>query len=318
MEYHIPVLLKEVIDGLDISGREIIVDATAGGGGHSKEIAKRFGEKGILVCIDRDQDAVRQLAASNEQLSDNDKCKVNIVHGNFGNIKGILNQLNIDKIDAILADLGVSSYQIDTAERGFSYMKDAPLDMRMDQSEKRDAYHVVNNYRPERLRQIIEEYGEERYAKSIANAIVAARPIATTIALAKVIQGAVPSTYYRTGGHPAKRTFQAIRIEVNRELEVLERFIRDAVGLLRCPRNDEKGGRIAIITFHSLEDRIVKQTFKHLATDCICPPKTPQCICNNKATLRIITKKPIEPSQEEIQANPRAASAKLRIAEKTG
>ena len=304
--FHIPVLLKEVIDGLDISRRKVIVDATAGGGGHSKEIKKRIGEIGRLLCIDQDKDAIIQLSRIEELKAKN----VDIVHSNFTDILRILRELNIDKTDAILADLGVSSYQIDIAERGFSYMKDAPLDMRMNQDGRRDAYHVVNNYRPERLRQIIEEYGEERYAKLITTAIIKARPIKTTLELAKVISTCVPGNYYKTGGHPAKRTFQAIRIEVNRELEILEQFIKDAAGCLNV------GGRLAIITFHSLEDRIVKQTFAHLATQCICPPKIPQCICNNKAALKIITKKPIKPTEKEINVNPRAASAKLRLAEK--
>jgi len=307
-DFHTPVLLKEVIDGLALEQGKIAVDATAGGFGHSAAIAEAIHEGGILVCID--QDAAALALMKNEKLRINNKCEIKIVQSNFEKISQILCDLHIDKTDAILADLGVSSHQIDNPERGFSYTQDGPLDMRMDSSQKRDAYHVVNNYSVERLREIIENYGEERYAKQIANAIVLARPVKTTLQLAKVIQWAVPGNYYKTGGHPAKRTFQAIRIEVNRELEVLERFIVEAVGLLRM------GGRIAIITFHSLEDRIVKQTFKTLATDCTCPPKTPKCICNHKATLKIITKKPIEPSEQEIQDNPRASSAKLRIAQK--
>jgi 16S rRNA (cytosine1402-N4)-methyltransferase len=311
--YHKPVLLKEVINGLDKCCRgqngkgKVVVDATAGGMGHSSALAQKLCDSGILVCIDQDKEA---LEANKEDLAANSGCKIEFVHDNFMNITKILEGLNIDKTDAVLADLGVSSRQIDNADRGFSYTKDAPLDMRMDTGQKRDAYHVVNNYRPERLKEIIENYGEERYAERIAGAILAARPIKTTLELVKVITGAVPNSYYKTGGHPAKRTFQALRIEVNRELEVLEKFITDAVKSLSI------GGRIAIITFHSLEDRIVKKLFKFLSTDCICPPKTPKCICNHKATLKIVTKKPIIPQEAEMNENPRSKSAKLRIAEK--
>jgi len=304
---HIPVLTKEVIDGLDLErGRKTVIDATAGGMGHAAQIAQRLGADGRLVCIDTDSDALE----NNKNLITKYKCRTELVHDNFENILGILNRLNIDKCDAILADLGVSSYQIDTAERGFSYTKDAPLDMRMNQQQQRDAYHVVNNYGHTRLEYIIREFGEERYAKAIATALIKSRPLNTTGELCKVIQNAVPGNYYKTGGHPAKRTFQAIRIEVNRELEVLEKFVYDAVTALA------PGGRLAIITFHSLEDRIVKQAFKTMATDCICPPKTPTCICGHTATLKLVTKKPLEASKEEIEANPRAASAKLRLGEK--
>jgi 16S rRNA (cytosine1402-N4)-methyltransferase len=308
--YHVPVLIKEVLNGLDecirVGGKhnkenKIVVDTTAGGMGHSSQIASRLAKGSKLICIDKDADAIKL---------NKDKVKfdnVVFVNDGFENIKSILKG---EKTDAILCDLGVSSYQIDTPERGFSYMKDGVLDMRMNQSAKRDAAHVVNNYSFDRLYEIIKEYGEEKFAKSIASAIVAKRPIKTTGELSKIIVDAVPGSYFKTGGHPAKRTFQAIRIEVNRELEILEGFIRDAVDCLN------PNGRIAIITFHSLEDRIVKQTLKELATDCICPPKTPKCICNHHATVNILTKKPIEPTAEEIKFNPRAASAKLRIAEK--
>ena len=305
--YHIPVLLKEVLNGLDSTGkRKVIVDATAGGMGHSSQLAKTLPSDGTLICIDQDAEALTK----NEKFIKENKCRIEFIHDNFANIKGILHRLNIDKTDAVLADLGVSSYQIDSPQRGFSYTKDAPLDMRMNQSQKRDAYHVVNNYTPARLQEIIQEFGEERYAKAITAAIVKNRPLKTTGELAKVITDAVLASYYKTGGHPAKRTFQAIRIEVNRELEMLERFLTDAAEMLSL------GGRIAVITFHSLEDRIVKRTFKHLSTECICPPKTPKCICNHKATLKILTKKPIEPTSDEVTKNPRATSAKLRIAER--
>jgi len=310
-DFHTPVLVKEVIDGLVKSnlrgGRpNVIVDATAGGLGHSAAFAQELAKNGVLVCIDQDAEAL----TNDEKLITNDGCKIEFVHDNFVNLKRILRELDIDNIDAILADLGVSSHQIDTAERGFSYTKDGPLDMRMNKSDKRDADHVVNKYSPARLEEIIREYGEEKFAKRITQAIVLSRPIKTTGELAKIIVDAVPGDYWRTGGHPAKRTFQAIRIEVNRELEVLEKFIVDAAAALR------PGGRIGIITFHSLEDRIVKQTFKRLSTECLCPPKTPKCICGHKATLDLVTKKPIEPTDDEVRNNPRAASAKLRIAER--
>jgi len=298
-EYHTPVLLKEVLNGLDTCfGGKTVVDATSGGMGHSAAIATRLSAQGKLVCIDKDSDAF-----ANKDLVKS-PCQKVFVHDSFENIKAILNG---ERVDAILADLGVSSHQIDTPERGFSYMKDGPLDMRMDRGQKRDAYHVVNNYTPTRLQEIIKEYGEERYAKSIAAAIVKARPIKSTGQLSKIIVDAVPGNYFRTGGHPAKRTFQAIRIEVNRELEVLEKFVRDSVECLNT------NGRIAIITFHSLEDRIVKQTLKHLATECICPPKSPKCICGHRATVEILTKKPIVANTQEQNENTRSQSAKLRM-----
>ena len=311
MKYHTPVLLKEVINGLDecIGGKsaeeKIVVDATAGGMGHSSAIAETLAEGSVLVCIDKDADAL----TINKDLVGG-ACKKIFIHDNFINIKKILKSEGFDKVDAVLADLGISSHQIDDPSRGFSYTKDGPLDMRMDKDQKRDANHVVNNYSLERLAEIIRDYGEERYSRQIAAAIVAARPIKTTGELSNVITGAVPGNYYKTGGHPAKRTFQAIRIEVNEELASLEKFIKDAVSCLK-PK-----GRIAVITFHSLEDRIVKQTFKELAAGCICPPKTPKCICGHVQTLRILTKKPILPTDSEVENNARAASAKLRMGEK--
>ena len=307
-EYHKPILTKEVLDGLAECIQRIVVDATAGGLGHSTEIAKRLPAGGVLVCIDKDAESLGSgLAVGGERFAE---CDTIFVQDDFANIKRILAEHGIGEVDAVVADLGVSSHQIDTAERGFSYTKDGPLDMRMDRGQKRDAAHVVNNYSEERLVEIIKTYGEERFAKRIAAAIVRGRPVGSTMQLAKIITEAVPGNYYKTGGHPAKRTFQAIRIEVNRELESLEIFIRDAVGALR------PGGRIAVITCHSLEDRIVKQAFRFLAAECVCPPKTPVCICGHKATLRVLTKKPILPCAAEVRDNPRAASAKLRLGER--
>jgi len=282
----------------------VVVDATAGGMGHSQAFATSLKESDKLICIDKDINALKN---KDKLIS---PCEKVLIHDGFENISSILKNNNIDKVDVILADLGVSSHQIDTAGRGFSYMKDGPLDMRMDQTQKRDAHHVVNNYTLARLQEVIKTFGEERYAKSITAAIIAARPVNGTAQLAKVITDAVPGNYFKTGGHPAKRTFQAIRMEVNHELDVLERFIFDAVNYLKI------GGRIAIITFHSLEDRIVKHAFKHLEASCVCPPKTPQCICGKTSTLKVLTKKPILPSIDEQNKNPRAASAKLRIAQK--
>jgi 16S rRNA (cytosine1402-N4)-methyltransferase len=298
--YHIPVMPNEILNGFEpvFSSGKVFVDATAGGFGHAALIATKLTKDKKLICIDKDAEAFKN--------TDKIKSPVTTVFVNdgFENIKSILKG---EKADAILADLGVSSHQIDTAERGFSYMRDGALDMRMDTTAKRDAYHVVNHYTPERLLYIIKEFGEEKFAKQITAAIVGARPIDTTGQLSKIIVGAVPSGYFKTGGHPAKRTFQAIRIEVNRELEILEQFVKDAVECLN-PR-----GRIAIITFHSLEDRIVKQAFKLLATDCICPPKSPKCICGHRASIEILTKKPIIATANEMRENPRSASAKLRM-----
>ena len=308
-EYHIPVLIREVLNGLDECFRnneykqKMVVDATSGGMGHGSQIAAALAQNDKLICIDRDADAIEFCKGKKLDT----RADVVFVRDDFKNIKSILNG---ERADAILADLGVSSHQIDTPERGFSYMNDGALDMRMDVTQKRDAYHVVNNYSLERLCDIIYNYGEERLAKQISRAIVAARPIKTTGELSKIIVSAVPAAYFKTGGHPAKRTFQAIRIEVNRELEILEQFIYDAVDCLK------PNGIIMVISFHSLEDRIVKNAFKLLATDCICPPKTPKCICNHHATVNILTKKPIEPTPAEIKSNPRSASAKLRIAQK--
>ncbi|MDR0462023.1 MAG: 16S rRNA (cytosine(1402)-N(4))-methyltransferase RsmH [Christensenellaceae bacterium] len=309
--YHVPVLTKEILNGLDDilqksnSNQKIVVDATAGGLGHSSEIAKRLKSIDKLICIDKDSEAFKHNA---DRIKSD--CKVIFINDGFENITQILKNNNIEKIDAVLADLGVSSHQIDVPERGFSYTKDGPLDMRMNQTQQRDAHHVVNNYTATRLEEVIKTFGEERYARQITSAIVNARPIETTMQLAKIITDAVPGNYYKTGGHPAKRTFQAIRMEVNRELEVLEKFVYDATHALK------DGGRIAIITFHSLEDRIVKHAFKYLESPCVCPPKTPKCICGKVQELKILTKKPIVASNDEVNVNPRASSAKLRIGEK--
>lgn len=309
MEFnHVSVLLEESIEALSIKEDGIYIDCTLGGAGHSKQIVSRLSSKGLLIGIDQDINAIN---FAKEKL----KCypNVKIVHNNFYNIDSILNELNIDKVDGVFMDLGVSSYQLDEAERGFSYMKDAPLDMRMDRDNPVSAFNVVNQYDEEKLVKIIREYGEERFASRIVRFIIKERqnkPISTTLELVKIIKAAIPAKARREGPHPAKRTFQAIRIEVNHELAILERAIEDSVSHLN------KGGRIAIIAFHSLEDRIVKNTFKRLQDPCICPKEFPICTCGRIPVLRVITKKPIEPSEHEIENNPRSRSAKLRIGEK--
>lgn len=307
MEYsHKSVLLKETIEYLNIKPEGIYVDGTLGGGGHSEEILKRL-TTGKLIAIDRDLDAIK---ASKERLKNYKNVKY--INDNFKNIKEILKSLNIDKVDGILLDLGVSSYQLEEIERGFSYMKDAPLDMRMDKNSPFSAYDVVNKYSQQELEKVIREYGEEKWASRIAKFIVKEREkgeIKTTFQLVEIIKNAIPASARREGPHPAKRTFQAIRIEVNQELKGLDKAIEDMVEVLRGK------GRIAIITFHSLEDRIVKNTFKKLENPCTCPPNMP-CTCGKKPVVRIITKKPVLPSKEEIETNSRSRSAKLRVAEK--
>ncbi|MFL0246744.1 16S rRNA (cytosine(1402)-N(4))-methyltransferase RsmH [Candidatus Clostridium stratigraminis] len=309
MEFkHISVLLNEVIEGLNINENGTYVDCTLGGAGHSSEIIKKLNSKGKLIGIDQDLEA---LSAAKEKLISYEN--VIYVHNNFTNIENILDELEIDNIDGILMDLGVSSYQLDNGERGFSYMKDAPLDMRMDREAELTAYEVVNGYSEERLYKLIRDYGEEKFASRIARFIVDRRknsPITSTYELVDIIKAAIPAKARREGPHPAKRTFQAIRIEVNRELEILDKAIEGSINKLK------KGGRLAIITFHSLEDRIVKNKFKDLADPCKCPKEFPVCICGKVPTIKIISKKPIEPSKEEIEENPRSRSAKLRIAEK--
>ncbi|MGI1691171.1 16S rRNA (cytosine(1402)-N(4))-methyltransferase RsmH [Thermoanaerobacter uzonensis] len=307
MEYsHKSVLLKETIEYLNIKPEGIYVDGTLGGGGHSEEILKRL-TTGKLIAIDRDLDAIK---ASKERLKNYKN--VEYINDNFKNIKEILKSLDIDKVDGILLDLGVSSYQLEEIERGFSYMKDAPLDMRMDKNSPFSAYDVVNKYSQQELEKVIREYGEEKWASRIAKFIVKEREkgeIKTTFQLVEIIKNAIPASARREGPHPAKRTFQAIRIEVNQELKGLDKTIEDMVEVLRGK------GRIAIITFHSLEDKIVKNTFKKLENPCTCPPNMP-CTCGKKPVVRIITKKPVLPSKEEIETNSRSRSAKLRVAEK--
>ena len=309
MEFkHISVLLNECIEGLNIMEDGIDVDGTLGGAGHSSEIIKNLCERGRLIGIDQDKDA---LKAAKEKLKDYNN--VTFVHSNFYNIENILHDLNIAGVDGILMDLGVSSYQLDNGERGFSYMQDAPLDMRMNRENSLSAYEVINSYSEEDLFRIIKDYGEEKFAKRIANFIINKRKeknIESTLELVDVIKAAIPAKARREGPHPAKRTFQAIRIEVNKELEIIEKTIRDGVERLNV------GGRMAIITFHSLEDRIVKTVYKNLANPCTCPSSFPVCVCNKKPIVKIITRKPIEASKEELDYNPRSRSAKLRIIEK--
>ena len=309
MEFnHVSVLLNECLEGLNIKENGIYVDGTLGGAGHSSEILKRLSKEGRLIGIDQDTDA---LKAAKERLKD--YSNVTFVHSNFSNIENVLNNLNIDGVDGILMDLGVSSYQLDEGERGFSYMKDAPLDMRMNRENDFSAYNVVNEYSEEDLYRIIRDYGEEKFAKRIASFIVENRQeknIETTLELVEIIKNAIPAKARREGPHPAKRTFQAIRIEVNSELSILNKTIEDGVEKLN------KGGRMAIITFHSLEDRIVKNKFRDLAVSCRCPKEFPVCVCGEKAKVKIISRKAIEPTKEEVEINPRSRSAKLRVVEK--
>ncbi len=306
---HRSVLLDECIEGLAIKPCGIYVDGTAGGGGHSFHIASKLGEGGRLIAIDQDENAI---AAAGKRLAPFGD-KVTLVRSNFSRVSEVLSELGIEKIDGILMDLGVSSYQLDTPERGFSYNADAPLDMRMDNRNPLDASVVVNTYSEERLREIIYGYGEEKFGGKIASEIVKARsikPIESTGELVDIIKRAMPSAAKQGGHHPAKRTFQAIRIEVNSELDVIKPAIDGAVKRLN------EGGRIAIITFHSLEDRLVKQAYASLAEGCTCPRSFPVCVCGNKPKVKIITKKPILPSEKELEENPRSRSAKLRVAEK--
>ncbi|CAG9708632.1 16S rRNA (cytosine(1402)-N(4))-methyltransferase RsmH [Clostridium neonatale] len=309
MEFkHVSVLLNECIEGLNIKPNGTYVDCTLGGAGHSSHILKNLSKDGVLVGIDQDRDA---LTAAKERLKDYDN--VRYVHSNFYNIDNILSELDIEKVDGILMDLGVSSYQLDEASRGFSYMQDAPLDMRMNRDNDFSAYDIVNNYSEEQLYKIIKDYGEERFAKRIANFIVNAReinPIQTTLELVEIIKNAIPAKARREGPHPAKRTFQAIRIEVNSELKILNKTIEDGVERLN------KGGRMVIITFHSLEDRIVKLKYRELENPCTCPKEFPMCVCGKKPTIKVLTRKGLAPSKEEIEENPRSRSAKVRILEK--
>ena len=309
MEFsHKPVLLQECIDGLNIDPTGIYVDATLGRAGHSREIARQL-TTGQLICIDRDQAALDAAPGRLEGLMD----RVTLVHGNFGDLADILDRLKLDKLSGVLADLGVSSPQLDDASRGFSYMADAPLDMRMDQSEALTARTVVNEWPQEEIRRILFQFGEERYAPAIAAAIVRARekaPIETTLQLVEIIRSAMPAHALREKQHPAKRSFQAIRIAVNDELSAADKLIQAAVPALA------PGGRLAVISFHSLEDRIVKNAFAAFAKGCTCPPDFPVCVCGKKPVVRLVNKKPIVSGEEELNENARARSAKLRIAEK--
>ncbi|AGC69149.1 ribosomal RNA small subunit methyltransferase H [Thermoclostridium stercorarium subsp. stercorarium DSM 8532] len=313
MEFsHEPVLLKECIEGLNIRPNGIYVDCTVGGAGHSAEILKRLGPKGLLIGIDQDREA---LEAAEEKLRKTEsKAKFIIIHENFENIRQILDEKRINAVDGVLLDLGVSSYQIEAEKRGFRYMDDAPLDMRMNQDSEFTAKELVNTWPKDEIARIIREYGEEKWAARIAEFICKAREnqlIETTSQLVDIIKAAIPASARRKEGqHPAKRTFQAIRIAVNRELEVLENALPGIVESLI------RGGRLCVITFHSLEDRIVKQFFRNKSGLCKCPPDFPKCVCNPVKQLKIITRKPIVPSEEELKRNHRARSAKLRIAEK--
>lgn len=306
--HHISVLRDETIKALVTNPDGIYVDCTLGGSGHAKCVIEHLSEKGRFIGIDQDIEAI--MVAKERLLGA--LCQIDIVQSNFKDLEKILNNLNITKIDGIMFDLGVSSHQIDVAERGFSYMHDAPLDMRMNKEAALSAYDVVNTYDEEDLARIIYEYGEDRWAKRIAQFIVEERknkPIESTGEVVEIIKKAIPAAARKEGGHPAKRTFQAIRIEVNNELGILENTFKTAVRYLN------KGGRICVITFHSLEDRITKQTFQSLAKGCICPPRLPVCVCNHKPEIKVVGK-PKTATSEELENNLRARSAKLRVAEK--
>lgn len=309
MEFkHKSVLLNETIDGLNIKPNGIYVDGTLGGGGHAYEVCRRLGEKGSIIGIDQDAAAIEAASARLKDFGE----KVTIVRSNYCDMKSKLHELGIDKVDGIVLDLGVSSYQLDTAERGFSYREDAPLDMRMDTRQKMTARDIVNDYTEADLYRVIRDYGEDKFAKNIAKHIVQARavkPVETTAELSEIIRASIPMKFQKKSGHPAKRTFQAIRIELNRELDVLRDSLDDMIDLLN------PGGRLCIITFHSLEGRIVKSAFRKNENPCTCPPDFPVCVCGKKSKGSIITKKPILPSEEELEYNSRSKSAKLRIFE---
>ena len=310
MEFvHKSIMLEEVIESLAIKPNGIYVDGTLGGAGHSSEIVKRLGEDGRLIGIDQDGEAIEAATKRLKPYKD----KVTIVRSNYAQMKEVLRDLGIPKVDGILLDLGVSSYQLDNAERGFTYREDVPLDMRMDQRQTKTAKDIVNDYSEMELYHIIRNYGGDKFAKNIAKHIVQARqkaPIETTGQLIEVIKAAIPKKVRATGGHPAKKTFQAIRIELNHELDVLKNNLEDMIDLL----NDE--GRIAIITFHSLEDRIVKNIFRTSERPCICPPEFPVCVCGRVSKGKVITRKPIVPGKEELEENSRSKSAKLRVFER--
>lgn len=310
MEFkHTSVLLDECIEGLNIKSDGIYVDGTLGGAGHSSEIVKRLKSPGHLVGIDQDEDAISHSTKRLEEYGD----LVTLVRDNYVNTPSILKKLEIDGVDGILLDLGVSSYQLDNEERGFSYRFDTKLDMRMDQRSSLSAYEIVNEYSEMELFRVIRDYGEDKFAKNIAKHIVRNRtekPIETTFELNEIIKAAIPAKMRQEGGHPSKRTFQAIRIECNHELEVLKDSIEGLIDALN------PGGRLCIITFHSLEDRIVKNAFRTAANPCVCPPSFPVCVCGKVSKGKVVTGKPILPSEEECENNPRSKSAKLRIFEK--
>ncbi len=310
MEFsHKSVLLTETVDSLNVRPGGVFLDGTVGGGGHAFEILRRLSGTGRLIGIDQDEEAIQ---AASEKLSVYGE-RVALVHANYVDFKSVLHQLNVDELDGILLDLGVSSHQFDDAERGFSYRSDAPLDMRMDRSQGRTARDIINTYTETELYRMIRDYGEDPFAKNIAKHIVRAReqaPVETTMQLAEIIRQAIPARIRSKGGHPAKQTFQAVRIELNRELDVLKASLSDMIDAL------SPGGRMAVITFHSLEDRIVKQAFRTAENPCICPPDFPVCMCGRKSRGRVLTGKPLTASEAEAEENPRARSAKLRVFEK--
>ena len=309
MEFkHIPIMLNEVLEGLDIKPDGTYVDGTLGGAGHSSEIVKRLSDKGRLIGIDQDMDAIK---ASGERLKEYKNVK--IIHSNYVNMKNVLMDEGIDGVDGILLDLGVSSYQFDNKERGFSYREDAPLDMRMDREVPYTAQDIVNDYSQDELRRIISDYGEEKFAGRIAANIVNKREtkrIETTFELNDIIKDAIPAAARRKGGNPCKKTYQALRIELNKELMVLEDSLEDMIEMLK------PNGRLCIITFHSLEDRIVKSAFRTAENPCICPPEFPVCTCGRVSKGKVITRKPIVANDEELEINPRSSSAKLRVFER--
>ena len=311
MEFnHYSVLLNETIENLNIKPDGIYVDGTLGGGGHAYQVASRLSEKGRLIGIDQDADAI---AAAGERLKEFGD-KITIIRSNYANMKEELHRIGVEKVDGIVLDLGVSSFQLDTPERGFTYRDEsAPLDMRMDDRQSLTAKDIVNGYSEMELYRIIRDYGEDKFAKNIAKHIVqerAKKPIETTGELTEIIRASIPMKVQVTGGHPAKRTFQAIRIELNKELEVLQNNLDDMIDLLNL------GGRICIITFHSLEDRIVKTNFKRNENPCTCPSDFPVCVCGKKSKGKVVTRKPILPSEEELEVNSRSKSAKLRVFER--
>ncbi len=306
---HQSVLLEETINNLNIQPDGIYVDGTLGGGGHAFHVCSRLSEKGHFIGIDQDGAAIEAAGERLKPFGD----KVTIVRSNYSDMKQVLKSLGVSGVNGIVLDLGVSSYQLDTAERGFSYRENAPLDMRMDQRQEKTARDIINGYSEMELYRIIRDYGEDKFAKNIAKHIVRARqekPVETTDELTEIIKAAIPMKFRAVGGHPAKRTFQAIRIELNQELEVLRSHLNEMVELL------DDGGRICIITFHSLEDRIVKNIFRKCENPCECPPSFPTCVCGKKSMGKVITRKPILPSEEELEINPRAKSAKLRVFER--